>query len=118
MPKRTDTRQAFTTTVGSDDTLTIKVVGRWNLIAVEAKYEGPSCTGTIWYEPVEKSGAWGSITAIGLATNNYFNSASNLLWQGKLPLQDNRINKIIAGLRGGEATHNFSMSILLEEKDP
>lgn len=116
MAKRTMLLQKQMTTTKADDSLTIDVAGKWNLIALEAKYEGTPCNGSAWFEPVERIGVWGSITAIGIVGNNHFCSASNLVWHGKLPLQNDRNNKIIVGLRGGDVAYPFSLSILLEEK--
>jgi len=104
------------TTAAVDDSLTIHAPpGEWNLVALETKYEGYPCLGTAWMEPVQKSGVWASVTAVGLASNSMFCSASNLLWHGKLPLP-NTDARVIAGLRGGQIGVQFSLSVLLEEK--
>ena len=104
------------TTAAADDSLTIHAPpGEWNLVALEAKYEGGPCLGTAWMEPVQKSGVWASVTAIGLAKNSMFCSASNLLWHGKLPIP-NTDARVIVGLRDGQIGHQFSLRILLEEK--
>ena len=116
MAKKTAFLQNYKTTTIADDYVIIPVVGRWNLIAIEAKYDGYPCLGAIWYEPAQKSGIWGSVTAIGLKSNPHFASPSHIVWHGKLPLQDDSNNRIIVGLDDGEIGSQLSLSILLEEK--
>lgn len=116
LAKKTVTLQTFKTTTIISDSLTIKIPpGKWNLMALEAKYEGYPCVGTAWFEPVQKSGVWGSVTAVGLCKNSVFGSAENLLWHGKLPLTELDA-RVIVGLRDGQIAVQFSVSILLEEK--
>jgi len=116
LAKKTATLQAFKTTVAANDSLTIKIPpGDWNLMALESKYEGYPCLGTAWFEPVQKSGVWASITAVGIAKTHVFSGTENLLWNGKLPLTETDA-RIIVGLRDGEVGVQFSLSILLEEK--
>ena len=116
MAKKTVTLQAFKTTVADDDSLTIKIPpGDWDLVALESKYEGYPCLGTAWFEPVQKSGVWASVTAVGIVKTHVFSGAENLLWNGRLPLTETDA-RIIVGLRDGQIGVQFSLSILLEEK--